>query len=383
MVAAENPYIAEDALSLISVEIDERPAILTWADAQNSSTLVHERAGTNIAHIAVGRGDADEASGPHPTFAASGSASSATPPSRSRRAGLWRSGTRPAGTWSLIGATKIPFFNRSLLATMLDLPESSVDLRVIDVGGWIRGARRVLSRGFFGSVHRQDARPPGQMDRGSPRAHDGDQSLARGHMRPRDRVQSRRNDPRAARRRHGRHRRLRAGNRRHRPDPLRAISSGPVSDRKLRLQRERLCQQQDAGRHLSGTGPGRGQFLSRAVDRHGGIRSHDRSRGIPPPQSGDGGRDALRHRPVGELRGLRAIRFRRFSRPVRARLDGNRLARQAVDTGAGDRRLASRDWIGVLRRERRRGSQGERQDTPRAGRHARRLCRISELGSGS
>ena len=35
----------------------------------------------------------------------------------------------------LIGATKIPFFNRSLLATMLDLPESSVDLKVIDVGG--------------------------------------------------------------------------------------------------------------------------------------------------------------------------------------------------------------------------------------------------------
>jgi aerobic carbon-monoxide dehydrogenase large subunit len=35
----------------------------------------------------------------------------------------------------LIGATKIPFFNRSMLASMLDLPESSVDLKVIDVGG--------------------------------------------------------------------------------------------------------------------------------------------------------------------------------------------------------------------------------------------------------
>ncbi len=100
MVAAENPYIAEDALALISVEIDELPAILTWADAQNASNLVHARAGTNIAHIAVGRGDADAAFRTAPYVRRERFSVHATPPSRSRRAGFSRSGTRPAGTWS-------------------------------------------------------------------------------------------------------------------------------------------------------------------------------------------------------------------------------------------------------------------------------------------
>jgi carbon-monoxide dehydrogenase large subunit len=135
VVAAENPYIAEDALSLISVEIDERPAILTWADAQSSSTLVHARAGTNIAHIAVGRGDADEAFRTAPYVRReqfSVQRHSAIPLETRGLVAVWDSARRHM---ELIGATKIPFFNRSLLATMLDLPESSVDLRVIDVGG--------------------------------------------------------------------------------------------------------------------------------------------------------------------------------------------------------------------------------------------------------
>jgi aerobic carbon-monoxide dehydrogenase large subunit len=135
VVAAESAYIAEDAVSLISVEIDDLPAVLTWADAQRAATLVHEPAGTNVARIAVGRGDADAA------FAAA-------PYVRRERFSVQRHSAIPLETrgllavWDaarrhmeLIGATKIPFFNRSMLAAMLDLPESSVDLRVVDVGG--------------------------------------------------------------------------------------------------------------------------------------------------------------------------------------------------------------------------------------------------------
>jgi carbon-monoxide dehydrogenase large subunit len=135
VVAAKNPYIAEDALALISVEIDECRPVLTWGDAQSSATLVHERAGTNIAHVAVGRGDADEGFRTAPYV-------------RRERFSVQRHSAIPLETrgllavWDadrqhmeLIGATKIPFFNRTLLAAMLDLPESSVDLKVIDVGG--------------------------------------------------------------------------------------------------------------------------------------------------------------------------------------------------------------------------------------------------------
>jgi carbon-monoxide dehydrogenase large subunit len=135
VVAAESAYIAEDAVSLISVEIDELPAVLTWADAQRASTLVHEPAGTNIAHIAVGRGDADAAFATAPYVRRerfSVQRHSAIPLETRGLLAVWDGERRHM---ELIGATKIPFFNRSMLATMLDLPESSVDLRVVDVGG--------------------------------------------------------------------------------------------------------------------------------------------------------------------------------------------------------------------------------------------------------
>jgi carbon-monoxide dehydrogenase large subunit len=135
VVAAENPYVAEDALALISVEIDELPAVLTWAEAQNASTLVHARAGTNIARIAVGRGDADAAFATAPYARRerfSVQRHSAIPLETRGLLAVW---DEPRRYMELIGATKIPFFNRTLLATMLDLPDSSVDLKVVDVGG--------------------------------------------------------------------------------------------------------------------------------------------------------------------------------------------------------------------------------------------------------
>src|SRR5947209_14138114 len=39
------------------------------------------------------------------------------------------------GRMTVHGATKVPFFNRRLLAAMLRLPECSVDLIEVDVGG--------------------------------------------------------------------------------------------------------------------------------------------------------------------------------------------------------------------------------------------------------
>ena len=41
------PYIAEDAASLISAEIESLPPILNWEAANDRSVLIHENAGTN------------------------------------------------------------------------------------------------------------------------------------------------------------------------------------------------------------------------------------------------------------------------------------------------------------------------------------------------
>ncbi|MCC6891008.1 MAG: xanthine dehydrogenase family protein molybdopterin-binding subunit [Hyphomicrobiales bacterium] len=135
VVVAESAYIAEDALSLVSVEIEELPAVVDWATAVEPVALIHERAGTNVSSISVGRGRPDEA------FATA-------PYVRRERFRVQRHTALPMETRGLVavwdatrvrmdvlGATKIPFFNRRILATMLDLPETSVDLKVLDVGG--------------------------------------------------------------------------------------------------------------------------------------------------------------------------------------------------------------------------------------------------------
>src|ERR1700716_1109865 len=53
-----SPYLAEDAASLISAEVEELDAILDWKAARKSDILVHELAGTNFSRVDVGRGDA-------------------------------------------------------------------------------------------------------------------------------------------------------------------------------------------------------------------------------------------------------------------------------------------------------------------------------------
>src|SRR3984957_19304744 len=61
VVLATSPYVAEDAASLISAEIEALPPVLNWEAANNLPVLVHERRGTNTSSIKVGRGDAGAA----------------------------------------------------------------------------------------------------------------------------------------------------------------------------------------------------------------------------------------------------------------------------------------------------------------------------------
>ena len=43
LVVATTPYVAEDAVSLISAEIDELPPVLSWEGAAKAATLIHEQ----------------------------------------------------------------------------------------------------------------------------------------------------------------------------------------------------------------------------------------------------------------------------------------------------------------------------------------------------
>jgi len=135
VVVATDPYLAEDAVSLMSAEIEDLPPILSWEQANDHSVLIHEGAGTNTSSVAVGRGDADAA------FKAayyvrrerfSVQRHTAIPMETRGLAAVWDAAEQRL---TVFGITKVPFFNRSMLASMLDLPPSSVIMKVADAGG--------------------------------------------------------------------------------------------------------------------------------------------------------------------------------------------------------------------------------------------------------
>src|ERR1700738_5188115 len=132
---AASPYLAEDAASLISAEVEELDAILDWKTARKSDILVHELAGTNFSRVDVGRGDAEAALRTayyvrRETFNVQ--RHTAVPLETRGLVADWD----PAQERMIVfGITKVPFFNRATLAEMLGLPESSLVMKVGDAGG--------------------------------------------------------------------------------------------------------------------------------------------------------------------------------------------------------------------------------------------------------
>jgi carbon-monoxide dehydrogenase large subunit len=135
VVVATSAYIAEDAVSLITAEIDELTPVLSWAGASDTSVLIHEGAGTNASSIVVGRGDAGSAFERAPYMrreSFSVQRHTAVPVEARGLVAAWDTDT---ASMTVFGITKVPFFNRTMLAGMLDLPENSVIMKVADAGG--------------------------------------------------------------------------------------------------------------------------------------------------------------------------------------------------------------------------------------------------------
>lgn len=141
VIVALEQCIAEDAAELIELEIDELPALAAHEESAANRTLLFEKTTTNLATSFFARmGDAD--------------AAFATADYRRReKFSVQRHTASPMETRGLLaewdpehqrivvsGATKVPFFNRRVLAEMLKLEPSQVDLMEVDVGGGF-GAR--------------------------------------------------------------------------------------------------------------------------------------------------------------------------------------------------------------------------------------------------
>lgn len=141
IVVASDPAIAEDALELIVLDIEELPPVADYITASRDECLLFEEAATNKAATFRARmGDADSAFAQadytrkerfsvqrHTAF-----------PMETR--GLLAEWAGATGRMTLYGATKVPFFNRRVLAQMLGIEMSAVDLIEVDVGGGF-GAR--------------------------------------------------------------------------------------------------------------------------------------------------------------------------------------------------------------------------------------------------
>ena len=141
VVVAESRYAAEDALALMAVDYDPLPAVASAAAAARDDTLVHEDSGSNVATAyEVGRGDADAAfaGAPYRRRESFRCHRHGAVPLETR--GLVAAHDPGAGRLTVWGATKVNFFNRRILAGLLDMAEERIEFIELDVGGGF-GAR--------------------------------------------------------------------------------------------------------------------------------------------------------------------------------------------------------------------------------------------------
>ena len=136
LVVAEVRDAAEEAAERVVVDYEPLEAVVDPRAALADRVLIHEATGTNVASsYRVSRGDPDGA------FASAAYTRRETfrcqrhsgVPLETR--GLVATWDATSGKLSVLGATKVTFFNRRALARMLRLDEARVELIEVDVGG--------------------------------------------------------------------------------------------------------------------------------------------------------------------------------------------------------------------------------------------------------
>jgi carbon-monoxide dehydrogenase large subunit len=136
LVIADTRARAEDALEALHLDIEELPVVSDRETAARNDTLLHPVTGTNCCiTLRAVRGDID-------------AAFRDAPYTRRERLSVHRHTAIPIeprgllADWdaaqrklTVLGASKVPFANRRILAAMLRLDESAIDLLENDVGG--------------------------------------------------------------------------------------------------------------------------------------------------------------------------------------------------------------------------------------------------------
>ena len=136
LVVAESQAQAEDALEAIEVDIEALPAVASTQDAEKPTALLFEASNSNCAIVyTAAKGDRDDAF-THADY------------TRRERFAVQRHLALPMETrgvmaaWddakarmTVYGAAKVPFANRRILARLMNLEETAIDVLEADVGG--------------------------------------------------------------------------------------------------------------------------------------------------------------------------------------------------------------------------------------------------------
>jgi aerobic carbon-monoxide dehydrogenase large subunit len=141
VVLADSAALAEDGVEAIKLDVAELPVVADRYISQRQETFLFEDASTNLAmQFTAIRGDADAAfrDAEYNRRAHLTVQRHTALPLEPR--GLLAEWDAAAGRMTVMGAAKVPFFNRRTVAQMMGLSESAVDLIENDVGGGF-GAR--------------------------------------------------------------------------------------------------------------------------------------------------------------------------------------------------------------------------------------------------
>jgi aerobic carbon-monoxide dehydrogenase large subunit len=140
VLVADDPYLAEDAAELVDIDIEPCPAVLdARAAAQPGAPQLHP-GGNVAAEFSLGFGDVDAAfaTAARVVRAEVEIGRHAAVPLEPRT--LLADVDPVTGALAIFGMTKVPVFNRDLLAALLGMDETLIHVHAVDAGGGF-GAR--------------------------------------------------------------------------------------------------------------------------------------------------------------------------------------------------------------------------------------------------
>jgi carbon-monoxide dehydrogenase large subunit len=141
MVLADSAAVAEDALSVIDVDIEPLPAIWNWEIARRDETLLFEDNASNVTmtfRAVLGDATAAFKAAPYTRRERFGTQRHSALPMEPR--GVLAEWNAAEGRLTVWGAAKVLFANRRILAKQMGLAEAAIEMVEQDVGGGF-GAR--------------------------------------------------------------------------------------------------------------------------------------------------------------------------------------------------------------------------------------------------